>query len=398
MIVAGALLALPAAAATRGQISYDGCLADDATDGCVDLLATPLTGASGVAVSPDGGSVYIASFNSHSIAHFFRGPDGQLSYDGCLADDGADGCGDLPATPLTGASGLAVSPDRGSVYVASPLSNSVAHFFRAPQGQLSYGGCLANDGANGCGDLPFAPLTGASAVAVSPDGGSVYVASPFNDSVAHFFRAPQGQLSYGGCLANDGANGCGDLPFAPLTGASGVAVSPDGGSVYVASPFSDSVAHFFRAPDGQLSYGGCLANDGANGCGDLPFAPLDGAREVAASPDGGSVYVASDSSDSIAHFFRKPQGQLVYDRCLANTAADGCGDLPLAPLDGARRVAVSPDGGSVYVSSFFSNSIAHFLRAAATPPPAPPPPPPAPPAPPPPPPAPPAPAPPAEAR
>ena len=370
MFVIGVGLALPGSAAAVGQIGYDGCFANDATPGCVDLPFAPLDGAAAVAVSPDGNSVYVASAISDSIAHFFRGPDGQIAYDGCLANDATQGCHDLPSTPLDSAFAVAVSPDGNSVYVASAISDSIAHFFRGPDGQIAYDGCFANDATQGCHDLPFAPLDGAVGVAVSPDGKSVYVASANSDSIAHFFRSgPDGQIVYDGCLANDATQGCGDLPSAPLNFPAAVAVSPDGKSVYVASAGSDSIAHFFRSgPDGQIVYDGCLANDATQGCGDLPSAPLDGARAVAVSPDGRSVYVASAGSDSIAHFFRSgPQGQIAYDGCLANDATQGCGDLPFAPLDGARAVAVSPDGKSVYVVSAASDSIAHFFRLRAAP-------------------------------
>ena len=239
-------------------------------------------------------------------------------------------------------------------------------------GQITYDGCLANDASQGCFDLPFDPLGGASGVAVSPDGKSVYTSSFLSDSVAHLFRGgPDGQISYDGCLANDASQGCFDLPF-ELGGASGVAVSPDGKSVYVTSTEGDSVAHFFRGgPDGQISYDGCVANDASQGCADIPGsgAPLDGASAVAVSPDGKSVYVASAPSDSVAHFFRSTVGgQISYDSCVANDASQGCADLPAAPLSVARRVAVSPDSKSVYVASFDSSSVAHFFRAVDPPP------------------------------
>ena len=150
-----------------------------------------------------------------------------------------------------------------------------------------------------------------------------------------------------------------------------MAVSPDGKSVYVASAGSDSIAHLFRSgPDGQIAWDGCLNNDGSQSCGDLPGAPLNGARWVAVSPDGESAYVASYSSDSVAHLFRSgPDGQLAWDGCLADVTAGGCGDLPFSPLNGARAVTVSPDGRSVYVVSDGSGSIAHFVRELAAPPP-----------------------------
>jgi hypothetical protein len=116
------------------------------------------------------------------------------------------------------------------------------------------------------------------------------------------------------------------------------------------------------AAPGQIGYDGCLANDASQGCVDLPGAPLEGARGIAASPDSKSVYVASVNSDSIAHFFASgPRGQLVYDGCMASIAARGCIDLFGSPLDGAYEVAQSPDGRQVYVTAHDSKRIERFF-------------------------------------
>jgi DNA-binding beta-propeller fold protein YncE len=303
IVVAGAWLALAGgAAAAPGQIAYDGCLASDSWEGCFDLPSSPLMGARGVAVSPDDKSVYAASFGAATVGHFFRGgPLGRLAWDGCLGNDGSQSCGDLPGAPIPSANAVAASPDGKSVYVVSGAGDSIARFSRTgPDGQISYGGCLNNDGSQGCGDLPAAPIDGPAGVAVSPDGKSLYVASFNGDSIAHFFsRGPEGQFAWDGCLNNDGSQSCGDLPFAPIEAASGVAVSPDGSSVYVTAAGGDAIAHLLATgPEGQISWDGCLNNDGSQGCGDLPGAPLDGASGVATSRDGKSVYVALTANDS----------------------------------------------------------------------------------------------------
>jgi DNA-binding beta-propeller fold protein YncE len=230
---------------------WGGCWANDATQGCVDLPGAPLTGTGDVAVSPDGRSIYVASSEPASISHLSRNPDtGNLAWDGCLNNDGTENCGSLPGSPLEGAFGVAVSPDGKSVYVASHISDSISHLFRDPtSGELAWDGCLDNAGLLSCADAPGAPLDGASGVAVSRDGTSVYVTSHISDSVAHLFRnGADGRLAWDGCLNNDGTENCGDLPGAPLDGAFGVVVSPDGKSVYVASTESGSLAHFLREP------------------------------------------------------------------------------------------------------------------------------------------------------
>jgi DNA-binding beta-propeller fold protein YncE len=349
-----------------GQLSYDGCLANDASQGCVDLPGAPLDGADGVAVSPDGKSVYVASLLSNSVSHFFRGgPDGQISYDGCLANDASQGCFDLPGDPLTGARDVAASADGKSVYVVSSGADSVAHFFRGgPDGQISYDGCVANTPDQGCADIPEAPIADPSGVTVSPDGRSVYVTALTGNAVAHLFRGgPDGQISWDGCVNNDGSQNCADAPAAPLTGASGVAVSPDGRSVYVTNEGFGGVAHLFRGPGGQISWDGCLNDDGLENCADLPGQPLLATRGVAVSPDGSSVYVASFGRDAIGHFLRGgPDGQITWGGCLAGTNQGGCADLPASPIGGASDVAVSADGRSVYVAAAQSDALAHFSR------------------------------------
>jgi DNA-binding beta-propeller fold protein YncE len=346
-------------AAPQGQISYDGCVASDATDGCVDLPFSPLFSALGVAVSPDGGSVYVVGGATNDVGHFVRAPQGQLTFAGCIADDTSQGCTDVPFAPLNLPTALAVSPD-GAVYVTSAGADSVSHFFTNPQGSLFFRGCLANTTTQGCGAIGGGPLAFAGDVAASPDGKSVYVTSYSADAVSRFDRLPGGGIAYQGCWGNDSTHGCADLPSAPLDGAWGVAVSPDGNSVYVASRQSDSVAHFFRGADGALSYDGCVA-DSATGCADLPQAPIEGAAGVAVSPDGKSVYVAAPTGASVGHFFRAPQGQITWDGCLNDTGSQNCGDLPGTPLSGAWGLAVSPNGGSVYVGA--DATVAHFFRS-----------------------------------
>lgn len=361
-----ACLAPPGAAvADPGALTYGGCLGNDAARGCADLPFAPLAEPRDVAVSPDGASVYVVSSRGDSIAHLFRAPDGALALDGCLSSTGDGGCGKLPGAALTGARAVAVSPDGRSVYVASYNRGSVTHFFRAPGGQITYDGCLNNDGSEGCGDLPSAPLLGASDVAVSPDGRSVYVASELADSVGHFARGgPDGQLTAFACHASTDERGCHDVPEAPLGGATSVAVSPDGRSVYVTAQAGDAIGHFFReSEDGALTWDGCLNGDGAQNCGDLPGAPLRAAAGVTVSADGRSVYVASRDAGSVSHLVRAAGGQIAWGGCLSSDGTQGtCFDVPGAALAGASAVAASADGRSVYVASPLSDSVAHLAR------------------------------------
>ncbi|HXR29440.1 MAG TPA: hypothetical protein VN772_07650, partial [Solirubrobacteraceae bacterium] len=359
LLLAGLAVAGEAVGAT-GDLGYDGCVSNDGSGGaCADVPGTPLSGAGAIALSPDSKSLYVASLRSGTITHFFAAANGQISYDGCVSNDGSGGlCADAPGSPLTEAEGVAVSPDGKSVYVASEGlagagAATVTHFFAAPGGQLSYDGCISNDSSVGCAAAPGSSLIGANAVAVSPDGRSVYVTTA-SGAITHFFAAPGGQISYDGCVSNDGSGGlCADAPGTPLSGAESVAVSPDGRSVYVASAASGTITHFFAAAGGQLTYDGCISGDGSGGaCAVASPEALGSPTSVAVSPDGKSVYVAAAKPGAVSHFFAAAGGQLTYDGCVSNDGSGGrCANAPGSPFTDATSVAVSPDGTSVYVAS-----------------------------------------------
>jgi 6-phosphogluconolactonase (cycloisomerase 2 family) len=121
-------------------------------------------------------------------------------------------------------------------------------------------------------------------------------------------------------LGGDGIN-CRD--GIGLNGANDVALSPDGKSVYVAALFSDTVAVFARdKPSGALTQlaapNGCVANDG-DGVTCQDAVGLSGPTAVTVSPDNAHVYVASYGG-GLTVFNRNPMtGALTQ---LA--APDGC--------------------------------------------------------------------------
>ena len=155
-----------------------------------------------------------------------------------------------------------------------------------------------------------------------------------------------------------------------LVGPRSVALSPDGNNLYFPATTAAAVAVFARDQvDGALRQlagtSGCISESGTNGACAVGRA-LSGARSAAVSPDGTSVYVASYFSDAVAVFSRNPTTgtltQLAGNAgCVSETGSNGaCADG--VALDGARTVVVSPDGTSVYVASETSGAVSVFTR------------------------------------
>ena len=112
-----------------------------------------------------------------------------------------------------------------------------------------------------------------------------------------------------------------------------MAVSPDGKNVYVASKGpGGGIAIFERDPEtGDLSQdpgtAGCVS-DAAAGCV-KGLSQMSGLETVEVSPDGKSLYVLSPSSDTITLFTRDTEtGELTPvpapDGCIVSKPAEGC--------------------------------------------------------------------------
>ena len=131
-------------AATTGvliqRLGPDGCVSENGTMGtCMDGHA--LLGAAMVAVSPDDRYVYVASFDSSAVTTFARnmttGVLGQLNgVAGCVSASG-DGVTCGQGRGLNETVAVAMSPDGQHLYVAS-RGNAVAVFVRnALTGELA---------------------------------------------------------------------------------------------------------------------------------------------------------------------------------------------------------------------------------------------------------------------
>ena len=125
-----------------------------------------------------------------------------------------------------------------------------------------------------------------------------------------------------------------------------VAVSPGGKNVYAAGFATVALA---RTAGGALTPGRCIGGTGLlsapRGC--KRTRGLGGARDLAVSPDGRSVYVAAEELVVLTR--RRSDGKL--------TASSTVG------LNFAPSIVVSPDGRSVYVASGDDSAVVAFKRA-----------------------------------
>jgi DNA-binding beta-propeller fold protein YncE len=275
------------------------------------------------AISPDWKSVYVGNTGlladdpddePGSIAQFDVDPDGTLS-----AKNPAKvrSCGST-------AHQVAVSPNGGSVYVATGADcNRVFQYDVAADGTLSpkSPAFLYVDGFYG------QPV----GVAVSPDSQSVYVTDYSCES-----RVYQYDVDAAGRLVPKSP------AWVPAGGfAFGIAVAPDGQNVYVVN----------EAACGTDNHGGVSQYDVGVGGRLIPKSPpLVAAgrlpRHLAVSPDNRSLYVANrndhPANGSVSQYDIDSGTGALSAKSPARVAAGG---------GGAEDIAVNPDSQSVYVAN-----------------------------------------------
>ena len=357
-----------------GALTPQGCVDDDDTGGDDCAQQAPgLSETKSLALSPDGTSLYAVSSVDSAIVRFSRDPNtGAITPQDCIEDNDTgnaecattvDGLGD----PYS----VAISPEGNSVYVASFGDDAVLRLDRNGAGILSFAFCFDdNDTGTEAGCSGVDGLNGSISVAVSPDGQSVYAAAEQDDAVVSFDRMPAGGINPAGCVddndAGQGPDNCGQSTDG-LDRAQVVTVSPDNASVYAGSRDDDAVVRFDRAGGGALSPQGCV-DDNDTGP-DTCTQSADGLEDVfglAVSGDGLSLYAAARGDDAIAIFDRGPDpGALTPRGCVDdNDAPQGADDCAQTTdgLNGARSVAVAPDGTSLYAVAEFDEAVSTFAR------------------------------------
>jgi DNA-binding beta-propeller fold protein YncE len=362
LVLAAACLLASASSARGavGDLTYEQCWGEH--NGCISAAGDKLSFVPGLALSPDGTSLYASGLES--LVHFTIGPSGGLTVADCLAEVAE---GDLCSTattngkPLKETFAVAVDPNRAALFESAMESEDVAQFF-LQSGKPVYGGCVSSQGSEGhCSSAGIAGvLDGITDLAVSPDGNQLYAAakgnSPATAGLMTFAVAPEGQITFRSCVTSGGTGGlCGK----PSTGEklleeiSDVVVSPNGQSLYSVSALG-VINRFKLGAEGQVTWLGCVSQDGSGGaCTKNPAGDLLNATDIAISPDGGQVYVVSARGD-VLDFSVEADGTLESVGCVASKPKPGCTVPPgvdSSLLEDATSLAVSPDGKSLYVGA-----------------------------------------------
>jgi DNA-binding beta-propeller fold protein YncE len=353
-----------------------GCVNATGRGGCAKALG--VRGASSLAISQDGKSVYVVGFDFAVLSR--NASTGALRSQGCFG--AAAGC--RQARGLFGGfvGSVAISPDGKNVYVGSHHvfggvdqshdDGAVAVFARSSNGALTQlagaKGCTSNRGEGGCATA--SPLGTVGSLVVSPDGKNLYVGSETNSedfpapsALLGFKRAANGSITPAGCIARTTRPGCTvyEAIFTPTS----LAVSADGKNVYATALQTHSVTSLARGSDGRLKPLGCVGFSFA-GCKDNKN--LFGPTSVALTADGKNAYVTWEGGgpSAVSAHARGDDGSLSFlpgkqacfgEAALASTCAVGKG------LSGAVALVASPDGKNVYVASTRESVLAVFARS-----------------------------------
>ncbi|MGQ0465965.1 MAG: InlB B-repeat-containing protein [Sporichthyaceae bacterium] len=381
-VIAVVAAAPPASAAVGdalfGKLNPDGCHASP-SNGAVTgtppicTVGRATTAAQDVAASPDGRFVYVGGNNTGNggigIAIFKREADGRLTQlpgeAGCITqaglsdafDGSRSGCATDPDVFFV--TDLVVSPDGKHLYVGR--SQRLLVFDR----NLDTGVLTRKAGAGGCvsAGTPSPPdsCTGPApglgeqpSLAMPSDGSYLAVAS--SAGVQFLTReATGGTLTVGQCFGPQA--GCSPLPSGNSF-VRGVAVSPDGSSVYAAATNESNgfLLTFARGSETPpFTRTGCIATAASTVC--VAGRGLARVVAVAVSPDGSHVYSATQFGDLAVAVFNRGTGGALTQKdaeagCISGLATPPTDCAANPRLAGLQTLAMAHDGSAVLVGTF----------------------------------------------
>lgn len=309
-----------------------------------------LNDVSGVAVSPDGNSLYTAGSSDNAIGVYSRSAQtGRLVFIQSLTQGDQPTGAPAPVAGLDTPVRVTVAPGGQAVY-AIDAHGALAVFDRdASSGELTFRNALTSTG-----------LAQARAVAVSPNGADLYVAGDdtSDNAAGTLVRISPGSPAMPpevtGSALREGVNN-----VTGLATVADMAFSADGRYLYISSSTDNAVAVFARdTTTGALSFQQSVVN------GQGPVSGLKAPGQLALSTDGRYLYVAAGGSNAVTVFQRDGStGELSIVQTLAEGNQDALGNT-VAGLGGAYAIARNPDGSQIYAAGETGNTLAVLNRNA----------------------------------
>ncbi len=242
---------------------------------------------------------------------------------------------------LGGAEQMALSPDERHAYLANGGNDSVVVLARnTTTGHLTFVNEIVNRQTLGVGGVPLTGLRRTRGVVVSPDGAYVYLISPGQpesggQALIVFARnATSGDLTHRETIHQS------DAGIEGLETPESIVMSPDGQNLYITSEDEDVVTVWTR--NAVTGHPTLLEKHGPS----TGLHNLKTPHGLAISADGTRVYVTSTGGDALEIFSRDPT-----TGALTLFAEELEGTNGVRGLINVLRVAVSPDGRSVYTVS-----------------------------------------------
>jgi 6-phosphogluconolactonase len=318
---------------------------------------------------PSGGVVYVTNAVSGDVSSLAIGPGAALKPLGTPVRTG----GDFPR-------GIALTPNGATAYVVNSDSDTLSVFRVGVQGALQphpqivktgdepWGATVAPNGrtlyvtntADETGDATISayrigldgtpsklgdfPTTSdhPKQTVLSPDGRFLYVSYAGPDETAD--SPPRVVTRF--AVRSDGTLGSGQDVAKVGPADYAIAISPNGGLVYVASSEAQNVWGFRRGADGSLT-----PVPGS------PFPAPDSPVGLKVTPDGQHLYVGSNDPDTDS-----PPGGLLGFTIQADGSLQPTADSPVPTPDHAivDGIAITPDGRDVFASIRDTSQVAAF--------------------------------------
>lgn len=365
------------------QSAYQDLIANSGSADIADAIDQPgLDGVINTALSPDGRNLYLAANNISALLVFGRNPvTGKLDLRQIFQDQAASAglilSDAIDLDGLAGISGILVSPDGRNLYVTSFDDSALLVFSREPlEGILTFHQAVDNSGAIGSAQTG---LNGARLTAISPDGKNLYVSAGYSgdcppcnppnyNALLVFDRdVLTGELTVPASQAwqDTAQNDDPDITTPGVNDQNGlfllndIVISPDGLNLYAVGILDDALLVFTRDPgSGLLAFSQVFDDTGSIG---TSRDGLDGAYNLAVSPDGKNLYVTGSVDNALLVFNRDGvSGNLTFMQGFSDGGTVGSGNLD--GLGGAHSVIVSPDGADVYIGSLTDKALVAFQR------------------------------------